>query len=264
MILNSRGSDRGGADEAMRAAGRVPQRGHGPDARIDLPGGRMEAGEARIVQIIMLAVICGGIALLVFAGSIIGFGAVFVGSVGLLAPQLERGPAGPRPKTTPIDAAWTRARKRLDAVSAEYAAYECDPREVLRLPALADVRVPSTATFVDAFANAQALRTDAPPPAGDATEFIAAVNSAERAWRAARETAARIELDTLSPQEQASITRIGELLTAARDSDSEPERHAAYVRARAELATLTAAGTIRMPERAQAALDTAARRELAP
>lgn len=224
----------------------------------------MEAGEARIVRIIMLAVICGGIALLVFAGSIIGFGAVFVGLVGLLALEIERGLAAPHPKTAPTNTAWTRARQRLDTVSAEYAAYECDPQEVLRLPALADVGVPSTATFVDAYANAQALRTDAPPPARDATEFIAAVNSAVRAWRAARETAARTELGTLSPRERATIVRIGELLTTARDSDSEPERRAAYVRARAELATLTAAGTIRMPERAQAALDAAARRELAP
>ena len=58
---------------------------------------------------------------------------------------------------------WPAARQRFDALRSEYARYECDPLLVLRLPALADVRVPSTARFVEAFAEAQALDTDAEP-----------------------------------------------------------------------------------------------------
>ena len=61
---------------------------------------------------------------------------------------------------------WSRARERFHRVRAEYAAYECDPILVLRLPALADVSVASTARFVDAFAEAQALETDALPRTG--------------------------------------------------------------------------------------------------
>src|SRR5437762_3573694 len=108
-VMSNRDGDVGGA--ARGGVGRRPGSAAWPrsEAGIDLPGGTMEADEARIVRIIMLAVICGGIALLVFAGSVIGFGAVFVGLVGLIAPEMERGPVGPRPKTTPTNAAWTRA-----------------------------------------------------------------------------------------------------------------------------------------------------------
>ena len=224
----------------------------------------MDAGDAWIARIIMLVVIGGGIALLVFVGTPLGIGAVFIGLVGLLFEVIERGPALARPRPVSAEAGWSRARQRLDSVSTQYAAYECDPQEVLRLPALADVTVPSTARFVAAFANAQALRTDAPPRTRDATDFIAAVKKTERAWREAREAAHRIELGALSLPDRAAVTRIRELLIAALDRDSEPERRAAYVLARAELRALTVAGRIRIPEPAQAALDAAARGELAP
>jgi hypothetical protein len=52
------------------------------------------------------------------------------------------------------------------------------------------------------------------------------------------------------------------LLTTARDSDSDPERLAAYARARSELAKLDRAGVIHLPRTAKAALDEAARGEL--
>jgi hypothetical protein len=68
------------------------------------------------------------------------------------APLPARPAAPPRP-----DLAWSQARSRFDRLRAEYAAYECDPMEVLRLPALADVTVASTGRFVEAFAEAQAL-----------------------------------------------------------------------------------------------------------
>lgn len=88
---------------------------------------------------------------------------MFTGLVGLLFAEIERRPGRSLPESAPTDAAWSRARQRLDALSAQYAAYERDPQEVLRLPALADVTVPSTREVVAAFAHAQALRTDAPP-----------------------------------------------------------------------------------------------------
>jgi hypothetical protein len=174
-----------------------------------------------------------------------------------LAPLPAR-PAAPRP-----DVAWAQARSRFDRLCAEYAAYECDPISVLRLPALADVTVPSTGRFVEALAEAQALETDAfPGPDAHATGFVAAVERAERAWRAARAAAERIRLSGLSPTERGTVERVIKLLTTARDSDSDAERLAAYSRARSELAKLDRAGVVHVPRPAQAALDGAARGEL--
>jgi hypothetical protein len=119
--------------------------------------------------------------------------------------------------------------------------------------------VGSTARFVDAFAEAQALETDSFPPGEHAAGFRSAVDRAERAWRAAVEAADRIRLSGLSPAERGTVERVIKLLTTARDSDSDPERLAAYARARGELAKLDRAGVIHMPRTAQAALDEAAR-----
>jgi hypothetical protein len=163
-------------------------------------------------------------------------------------------PAAPRPEV-----AWSRARQRFHALRSEYAAFECDPMQVLHRPALADVSVGSTARFVDAFAEAQALETDAFPPGQHAANFAQAVDRAERAWRAAVEAADRIRLSGLSPAERGMVERVIKLLTTARDSDSDPERLAAYARARAELAKLDRAGVVHLPRTAQAALDEAAR-----
>ncbi|GAA5134981.1 hypothetical protein [Pseudonocardia adelaidensis] len=172
-------------------------------------------------------------------------------------------PLPARPAAPPrLEAVWTKARERFTALRAEYAAFECDPMEVLRRPALADVSVASTARFVDAFAEAQALETDSFPPAEHATSFVSAVDRAERAWRAAAEAAERIRLSGLSPAERGTVERVIKLLTTARDSDSDPERLAAYARARSELAKLDRSGVIHLPRTAQAALDEAARGEL--
>ena len=173
------------------------------------------------------------------------------------APLPARPAAPPRPEVV-----WTKARERFAALRAEYAAFECDPMQVLRRPALADVTVGSTARFVDAFAEAQALETDSLPPAEHATSFVSAVDRAERAWRAAVDAADRIRVSGLSPTERATVERVIKLLTTARDSDSDPERLAAYTRARSELARLDREGVIHLPRTAAAALDEAARGQL--
>jgi hypothetical protein len=175
------------------------------------------------------------------------------------APIPGRSAAPPRP-----DLVWARARARFHALRAEYAAFECDPMKVLRLPALADVSVASTARFVDAFAEAQAMETDEFPTGEHGARFVAAVDRAERAWQAAREAAERIRLSGLSPAERSTVERVIKLLTTARDSDSDPERLAAYARARSELAKLDRAGVIHLPRTAQAALDEASRGALPP
>ena len=170
------------------------------------------------------------------------------------APLPARPAARPNPK-----AVWNGARRRFAALRAEYAAFECDPMQVLRLPALADVSVPSTGRFVDAFAEAQALETDDYPHGDHGAKFVAAVDRAERAWKAAREAAERIRLSNLTPAERNTVERVIKVLTTARDSDSDAERLAAYSLARAELAKLDRAGVIHLPRTAGEALEAAAR-----
>ena len=179
-----------------------------------------------------------------------------------MAPLPHHPPPPPRPVPPRPEVVWSRARERFAALRGEYAAYECDPIAVLRKPALSDVSVPSTGRFVEAFAEAQALETDAFPPAGHAEAFVAAVERAERAWRAARDAAERIRLSNLSPEERHAVERVIKLLTTARDSDSDAERLAAYARARSELARLDRAGVIHMPRTAQAALEVTGRGQL--
>jgi hypothetical protein len=167
----------------------------------------------------------------------------------------------PAPASAPD---WAAARVRFDQLRGEYAAFECDPLAVLRLPALTDVTVPSTGRFVDAFAEAQALQTDTEPRPAHRDRFVAAVDSAWRAWRAALEAAERIRLAGIPAQERATVQRAIKLLTMARDSDHDAERITAYAKARVELAKLERTGTVRLPPAAAAVLEAAGRGQLPP
>ncbi|MGH3870325.1 MAG: hypothetical protein ACRDSR_02215 [Pseudonocardiaceae bacterium] len=157
---------------------------------------------------------------------------------------------------------WQTTRARFAQLRSEYGQFECDPLAVLRLPALADVTVPSTGRFVDAFAEAQALDTATEPPATHRARFATAVEQAWQAWHAARDAAQRIRLASIPAPERATVQRAIKLLTMARDSDHDAERIAAYAKARAELAKLDRSGTLRLPPTAAAALDVAARGQL--
>lgn len=159
---------------------------------------------------------------------------------------------------------WRTTRARFAQLRSEYGQFECDPLAVLHLPALTDVTVPSTARFVDAFAQAQALDTDTEPAPAHCAQFATAVDQAWRAWQAARDAAERIRLARIPAPERATVQRAIKLLTVARDSDHDAERIAAYAKARAELAKLDRSGTLRLPPAAAAALDTAARGQLPP
>lgn len=170
--------------------------------------------------------------------------------------------AAPRePKETPAPD-WDSTRSRFARLQQEYARFECDPLAVLRTPALADVTVASTARFVEAFAEAQALDSDVEPPVAHRASFAAAVDRAWRAWHAATDAADRIRLANIPPAERATVERAIKLLSVARDSSSDAERTAAYARARAELAKLERSGTLRLPRAAAAALQLATRGQL--
>jgi hypothetical protein len=162
----------------------------------------------------------------------------------------------------PVVDPWRAARSGFAELRQSYAEYECDPLAVLRLPALADVSVPSTARFIEAFAEAQALDTDAPPPPRHRAQYVAAVDRARRAWTAAREAAERIQASYLPEKERATIERVVRLLTTARDSDNDAERLVAYAKAHNELVRLEKIGHFRLPRPAKAVLDTASRGQL--
>jgi hypothetical protein len=162
----------------------------------------------------------------------------------------------------PPDVEWHATRTRFAQLCSEYGQFECDPLAVLRLPALADVTVPSTGRFVDSFAEAQALNTDIEPAPAHRARFVTAVDQAWRAWHAARDTAERIRLAGIPAQEHATVQRAIKLLIMARDSDHDAERIAAYAKARAELAKLDRSGILKLPPAAASALDTAARHQL--
>ncbi|ANY08174.1 hypothetical protein [Pseudonocardia sp. HH130630-07] len=176
--------------------------------------------------------------------------------------QVSGTPPAVAPTRVTAEQQWRRARAEHQRVRAEFAAHETDPMAVLRRPALSDVAVPSTARFVDAFAAAQALDTDGYPGEPYGASYARAVEHARRAWRAAVEAADRIRLAGLTPDERRAVERVVKLLTTARDSDSEPERLAAYARARTELDRLDRAGTVHLPRPARAHLDARARGEL--
>ncbi len=176
-------------------------------------------------------------------------------------PAMAPRPASPVPSPATIPD-WRATRALFAQLRSEYGQFECDPLAVLRLPALTDVTVASTARFVDAFAEAQALDTDTEPPPAHHARFTAAVDQAWRAWHAAREVAERIRLAGIPEQERATVQRAIKLLTMARDSDHEAERRAAYSKARAELARLDRSGALRLPPAAAAALAIAARGQL--
>jgi hypothetical protein len=135
---------------------------------------------------------------------------------------------------------------------------------VLHRPALADVRQPATARFVESFAEACALATDRYPgrAAGDA--FVAAVDRASHAWTAATEAAERLRTAQFAPGERTLLEQTAALLSLARQTPHEGERLAAYGRAAQHLAELKRRCGWAMPQQASAVLSSEARRALRP
>lgn len=146
-----------------------------------------------------------------------------------------------RPPVQPADvmrARWEAAAVRHAETARAFAAFECDPVAVLTRPALADVTEPATSRFVDAFAEATALATDAYPGPAAAERFVAAAEHAARAWGAAVDAAERVRVARFAPGERALLAQVTALLDLARSSPHEAERRSAYERARRRLADL--------------------------
>lgn len=165
----------------------------------------------------------------------------------------------PRPVADPWRARWDAAVERHRRTAEAYAAFECDPEVVLRLPALADVTQPATARFIDAFAEAGALLTERFPPAPHVQQFVAAAERAAAAWAAARDAAVRIRDAGFGTGDRAAIEHIRVLLTIADRSAYEPERESALRHARRRLAALEKHTGWRLPQPAELALAERAR-----
>jgi hypothetical protein len=154
---------------------------------------------------------------------------------------------------------WGNAVERQRATAQAYAEFECDLQALLRLPALADVEQPATARFVDAFAEANALRTEQFPGPAYAQRFAGAVERAEQAWRAAVEAAEHKRDARFAPSERRLIAKVQTLLEVAASSRYESERRTAYQQAQRRLAELARRTGWRLPRRAAEELDHRAR-----
>jgi len=163
----------------------------------------------------------------------------------------------------PWRARWDDAVTRHQATAQAFAEFECDLDAVLRLPALADVEQPATARFVDAFAEANALRTDEFPGPDYARRFVEAVEHAEQGWAAAVEAAERKRDARFDPAERRLMAQVRTLLGVAASSDFESERRAAYQQAQRRLAELERRSGWRVPRPAAMALEHRARGMLA-
>ena len=159
---------------------------------------------------------------------------------------------------------WDAAVARYGETARAYAAYECDPTAVLHRPALADVGEAATARFVDAFAEATALLTDAYPGPQAGVRFVAAAERADRAWTAAVDAADRVRAARFAPGERALLEQTLALLALARSSPHEAERRSAYERARRRLADLERRTGWAVPRPAAELLATQARGRLMP
>lgn len=158
---------------------------------------------------------------------------------------------------------WDAAVARYGETAGAYAAFECDPAAVLHRPALADVKEPATARFVDAFAEATALITENYPGPLAGERFVAAAERADRAWTAAVDAADRVRAARFAPGERVLLEQTLSLLALARSTPHEAERRGAYERARRRLADLERRTGWALPRPAGELLAAQARGELA-
>jgi hypothetical protein len=159
----------------------------------------------------------------------------------------------------PWRARWDDATRRHGVVAQAFAEFECDLQAVLRLPALADVDEPATARFIDAFAEANALRTGEFPGSQYAQRFVEAVEHAEQGWSAAVEVAERKRDLRFGPDERRLVAQVMTLLEIAASSAYESERRTAYQKAQRRLAELERRTGWRPPRPAAVELEHRAR-----
>lgn len=193
-------------------------------------------------------------------------------AAGTPPPVTPQPAAQPKTSATPASAqpqplSWTKARKDFLRLSEEYAAYECDPSELVRLPALADVTFGPTATFIEAFYQAnQRVSTTKPADPEAAARFVEAAAAARTAWTAAVEAAERVMATRLESDEQALLRQVKRSLRLAENAETPQERAQALGTAgklMRDLALRTEeSGRWRLPKAARLELETWPKPEL--
>lgn len=140
-------------------------------------------------------------------------------------------PATATPTNDPFPrlSTWEDARDALNTVTSAFAAVEFSPVDLaVDKRMLADVTVPATARFYDAYATATGLSTqDRPADENTIAAFIAAVDSARRAWAAAHRYACDNPAGAaLDEQAKEAVSTARKLLVKAVD-ESTPAPEAA-------------------------------------
>ncbi|HEX5812158.1 MAG TPA: hypothetical protein VFY38_08670 [Pseudonocardia sp.] len=183
---------------------------------------------------------------------------LWAAGLAVLSSQVAR---GPRRRIERVDwrARWNDAVIRHHAVAEAFARFECDAQAVLATPALADVRQPPTARFIDAFAEAGALLTEQYPASAFARRFAEAVEREERAWSAAVAAAERSRDARFTPEERGLLEQVRHLLAVVGSSPYDEERHTALRKALRKLRDLERSTGWRLPTPAALALEERAR-----
>ncbi|MCF8570818.1 hypothetical protein L5G32_11115 [Gordonia sp. HY002] len=119
---------------------------------------------------------------------------------------------------------WEAALAEHDRVRREYLAYEMEPELILRYPSVTDVAVDETAMFLDAVAEADALRTDGPVDESHATAYRRAVSSLARSWTVCEDSGRRRGHSLLPREDAADLDTAVKLLRHAVSSSTEIER----------------------------------------
>ena len=135
----------------------------------------------------------------------------------------ERGEWGTRAEVA-SGLLWDAALAEHDRVRRAYLEYEMNPELILLYPSVTDVSVDETAMFLDAVAEADALRTDGPVDEAHATAYRRAVSSLARHWTVCEDSGRRRGHSLLPREDAADLDTAVKLLRHALSSPTDVER----------------------------------------
>ncbi|GAB20048.1 hypothetical protein GOEFS_105_00590 [Gordonia effusa NBRC 100432] len=158
---------------------------------------------------------------------------------------------------------WESATGRHDEILRAYGAYELQPEQMLRYPAVTDVTLEPVQDFHDALSDAQALRSESFPDEREvADDYQQSVRRLSRAWIACEANGRKLGTEYLGTDERDGLDTALKLVSHARGSATGEEEAAYYQRAHRIVVDLRDKGAIHLPAGAVAQLEASARRAL--